>query len=435
MSNPDRNRRPEIHTIGPLTLESESIRVLQNGITLHIIGGGTTEVCRIGIALPGGTAESTRPGLLEAVALMLPEGSEQTPGQRMSDILESNGAWCGSSVTSHHTLINLFCTCSAFPAVLPMAREMAFSPAFEPEAAKRILHLQSSRAAVNRCKVGFNASAALKPIIYGVDNPIAAIPEPEEIITFTPEEMREAHRSRLDTKGIHIFLAGRIDDGMVEAVVRRFASIRTGIEFSPVTLTFPDNVGPEEVVTDMPDALQSAVKMAIPTPGRNDPGFIDMRIAACALGGYFGSRLMTNIREDKGLTYGITAALYGYHDRGYLIVSTETDCANTREVITETVAEIERLKDPASFSPDEVERLRNFFLSNLASVLDSPFQRMDFLQNNIIAGTPTDYFALQHSAIRATTAETIAETARRYFDTSKMVTSIAGKFGGIKNNA
>lgn len=435
MTTPDRNLRPAIHTIGPLVLAPESIRVLQNGITLHIIDSGTTEVCRIGIALPGGTAESPRPGLLDAVALMLPEGSEQTPGQRMSDILESNGAWCGSSVTSHHTLINVFCTCSAFPAILPMAKEMAFSPAFEPEAASRILHLQSSRAAVSRCKVGFRASAALKPVIYGEDNPIAMMPTPEDILTFTTEEMREAHNSRLDPTKIHIFLAGRIDDTMIEGVVRKFASIPQSAEFSPVTLRFPDITAPREIVTDMPEALQSAVKMALPTPGRNDPGFIAMRIAACALGGYFGSRLMTNIREDKGLTYGINAALYGYPDRGYLIVSTETDCANTREVITETVAEIERLKNPATFSPDEVERLRNFFLSNLASVLDSPFQRMDFLQNNVIAGTPTDYFARQHEAIRATTAETIADTARKYFDTSKMVTSIAGKFGGMKNNA
>lgn len=427
MIQPDRNQRPAINPIGSLILGPATIVSLPNGITLHIVNNGPNEVCRLGIALPGGTAESPRPGLYDTVATLLPEGSMETPGEEMASVLETNGAWCGSSITTHHTLVNLYSLCSAFTTLLPLARQMAFSPAFADDAIRRTLQLQSSRTAVNLCKVAYRASKALKPLIYGPTSPLAILPMPDDILSFTREEIANAHYRRLDPSKIHIFLAGKITPAMVEAVSLEFGSIAGGSAFDLATLSFPEAVAPGEVVTEMPDALQSCVKIAIPTPGRSHPDFLKMRIAACALGGYFGSRLMTNIREDKGLTYGINASLYGYPDRGFLIVSTETDCANTGAVITETVSEIERLKDLSSYSPDETSRLASYMLSSLAAVLDSPFQRMDFLQNPVLAGTPADYYAQQYAAIRTITPDSIAETARTYFDTTRIVTSIAGK--------
>ena len=134
---------------------------------------------------------------------------------------------------------------------------------------------------------------------------------------------------------------------------------------------------------------------------------------------------MTDIREDKGLTYGINASLYGYPENGFLRISTQTDCLNTALVLEEIEREIERLKDPSTFTPDEVERLQKYLLSSLASTLDSPFSQMDFHQNTLLAGTPPDYFDLQQQAIRTLSPEVLSAAAA-YFDTSRLITSVAG---------
>lgn len=421
----DRNIRPQVHDIGQLRLQPEVASTLMNGITLHVLNSGTAEVCRIGVALPGGVAENEKPRLFDIVANLLPEGTLSMPGAMLAENLESNGAWTQAGVHTHHTLLNLYCLNSRFENLLPLIRDMIFQPAFLPDATERILRTTASRIAVDQRKVEYLASKALAPIIYGAESPMAISPEPEEVMAVTPAQLHKAHKSRLDTGKMHIYLSGLVTDGMVKSVEQTFGHITTDVSYDMTEPVFPVITGREEVFTEMPGALQNAVLAAIPTPGRSHRDFISIRMAATALGGYFGSRLMTDIREDKGLTYGISAALYGYPENGYLRISTQTDCGNTPLVLEEIESEIERLKDPSTFTPDEVERLQKYLLSTLASTLDSPFTQMDFHQNTLLAGTPEGYFELQQQAIRNLTPETIA-TAALYFDTRRLITSVAG---------
>ncbi len=150
-------------------------------------------------------------------------------------------------------------------------------------------------------------------------------------------------------------------------------------------------------------------------------------MAVIALGGYFGSRLMLNIREEKGLTYGITASPLGYKHSGFISVSSQTDPSTVDMLIEETVKEIERMKNPASYTPDEVTRLSRFMLSELAGVLDTPFSRMDFLQTRITANTPAGYFAMQEQTARNLSPERLAEMAEKYFNTECLFIATAGK--------
>lgn len=424
---PDRNIRPQVHDIGPLRLDNAATEQLANGITLHIVSGGASHLCRIGILLPGGIMEQPEAGLYRAVASLLPEGSMETPGKMMSDILETNGAWTGSSVTTHHTLINIYCLDTVFPTILSLARQMVFSPEFASDLTARTLRQLSSRSSVERHKVMDNATHALKERLYGGESPMSQWIDPDGILTITPDTLREAHHRRLDTTKMHIYLAGAVTDEMIDAVRNEFGEIVTDtrFDFTPVSLVSNPDGG--EIYTEVEGAVQNAIVAAIPVPGRRHPDFYNLRFAAIALGGYFGSRLMANIREEKGLTYGIDAQLYAHPDGGYLQIATQSDCHNTEGIITEIVAEIERLMDPASFSPDEMQRLTRFVLSSLASSLDTPFMRMDFLQTREISETPADYFARQEAAIRSLTPDILASTARKYLTPNRLIFSIAGK--------
>jgi len=426
MNQPDRNSRPEIHDIGPLVLEDARIEKLPNGITLHIVEGGDSSLCRLGILLPGGIMEQPAPGIFRAVASLLPEGSEETPGNLMSESLETKGAWTGSSVTTHHTLVNIYCLDAVFNDILPLARQMAFTPGFDPDLTARTLRQISSQAQLDRHKVMANASHALKERLYGTGSPMATWIDPEEILKVTPEMLSEAHRSRLDLSKTHLYLAGSVSSEMVSALIREFGSIHSDVsfDFKPVTMSGTES---GEIFTEVEGAVQNAIIASIPCPGRLDPDFYNVRFATIALGGYFGSRLMKNIREDKGLTYGIDAQLYAHPDRSFMRISTQTDCRNTESLIAEIVAEIERMKDPATFTPDEMERLTKYVLSSLTAVLDTPFQRMDYLQTREVSETPADYFARQEQAIRRLTPDILAATARKYLHPSHLTVSIAGK--------
>ena len=236
-----------------------------------------------------------------------------------------------------------------------------------------------------------------------------------------------AHETRLDPKGMHVYLSGLLTDRMISEAEQIFSEIPAKSPFPLPRLVFPEHSTGARTHVDMPHALQSGVQMSIASIGRNHPDYIALRMAVIALGGYFGSRLMLNIREDKGLTYGISASLYGYRHSSFITISSQTDPSTVERLIEESILEIENMKNPSTYSPDEIDRLSRFVLSELAGVLDTPFSRCDFLQTEVTAATPPGYFAMQEHTARTLTPELLADMASKYFDTPKLFISTAGK--------
>lgn len=424
---PDRSTPPELHTFDPLSLKKARIDILPNGITIHTCADPNVEVCRIAVAIPGGDAETGRDAAMRVIAPALSEGTISHSGSRIAELLEDYGAWSGASLSTHHTVYSLSCLSRYFPELLPLTREIVLEPAFEEEAMKRLTERLATRNEIDRCRVEWRANDALRPAIYGPDSPLSISPTPDEIRAITPDRLRNIHFSRLNPSETHIFLSGGIKEEMLSLVADSFGSLTQDVAPAIRPLVFPTHETGERIHTSMPDSLQSALSISIPMVGRDNPDFVPLRIAVMALGGYFGSRLMLNIREEKGLTYGIGAALVGYKEKGFLSITTQTATEYVSEVEKEVLYEIERMKDPASYTPDELARLGLFIRSALASSLDTTFSRMDLIQSYILTGAPDGYFEQQDSVARSLSPDLLAEMAVKYFDTNLIFTSIAGK--------
>lgn len=425
--NVDRSMAPPVHDMGPLSLEPESVHTLPNGVTLHLLSGGGVDVCRIKVLLPGGVAESPLPKLFGIANNLMLEGTKSHPGSTLADFIESRGAWTGIENTTHHSGLSLFCLNSTYSFLLPLVKEMIMQPEFSPEAVEKTLRTEASRLEVEERKVLYRAGCALKKIVYGDGHPLTPVGSPSQLLTYTPAQIAEAHAARLDPAGIHIYLSGRITDDMIKITEQEFGSIPSITPFPQPRLIFPEHHEGARIHVDMPDSLQSGVMLMIPAIGRVHADYVPLRMAVITLGGYFGSRLMLNIREEKGLTYGITSSMMGYRHSGFISISSQTDPSTVDLLISETIAEIERMKDPASYTTDEINRLSRFVLSELAGVLDSPFSRMDFLQTKVTASTPSGYFAMQDRVARSLTPDLLATMAETYFDTSRLFIATAGR--------
>ena len=423
----DRTTAPAVHDMGPLSLPDDEIITLPNGIKLHTLSGGNTEVSRIKILLPGGIAESAVPQIYQMANSLLLEGTMSHPSDELADILEYNGAWSGADTSTHHSSLSLYCTNSTYSDLLPLMREMITSPAFEQETVDNTLRAEAARLEVENHKVAYRASCAMRNLVYGPDHPLSTVPSPARLLEITPAQLRQAHQKRLDPQGIHIYISGLISDSMVRQAYDIFSEIPPRKEFPLPRLQFPRHTSGARVHVDMPESLQSGVRLIIPAIGRIHPDYVPLRMTVIALGGYFGSRLMLNIREEKGLTYGITASLLGYKHSGFISVSSQTDPTTVDKLIDETVKEMEHMKNPSSYTPDEVNRLSRFVLSELAGVLDTPFSRMDFLQTQVTANAPAGYFTMQEQAARSLTPYKLAEMAEKYFNTDCLFIATAGK--------
>ena len=112
--------------------------------------------------------------------------------------------------------------------------------------------------------------------------------------------------------------------------------------------------------------------MGLPVIGRENPDFFALKLLCTILGGYFGSRLMSNIREEKGYTYGISSSIAAMRYGSYLTISTQTGTEFTRPLIDEVFAEIDRLRNEP-VPTDEFITVQNYLRGDMARTLDSPF--------------------------------------------------------------
>ncbi len=422
---PVRSTPPPTYPFGHLSMPVQSVETLPNGLTMHYFRGGDQPICSLSVVFPGGAAEHDESAGRMAVNL-LTEGTANHTADQLAEIIDFNGAKLGGVHMRHHTDIRLVALEHRIKDMLPIMAEIIAEPAFD---AKR-LHVAKIKA-VNeiqtlRMDVSALASDESNRLIYGNGHPLAHIAQPQDIERLTPETLAALHKGIINPAGAHAFLSGYFTDDILDSVRSMLAAIPALSEGTELNLCpgTPANGG---TIVKIPfeSSLQSAISMSIPSIPRCHPDYIPLRMAVTALGGYFGSRLMTNIREEKGLTYGIRAMLCGSLEGSYVGIMARCDKSYAYKVTDEIKKELLLL---ASQPPqgEELERLKTHLASELADNLDSASKVMQYYRNIVTFGTPADYFEQQQTHLDAITSTSIAEMADKYLKPEMLLTAIAG---------
>jgi len=401
-------------------------RKLPSGIEMVIYDRCEEPVNYISFVQPGGDSEFPSPAFSALNAIMRREGTRNFTGNEINSTLDYNGSWLNISSSPHHMTLGMKSLNSRFRNTLPLFKEMALMPTFPEKPLEVRRESLACNIEVALTDVDFLAMAASDRLIKGTDHPGAQIDSPARIRRIDRHSLLELSAKAFSPRNAKIFLCGMITPDIEDAVAEAFSEIPasnndTAANIRPFTPAPPLTV--ERI--EKPDASQSSVVMTIPTVDRSSTDYIPLHIAVSALGGYFGSRLMMRIREQLGLTYGITAALLGGADGAYIQIQADTDGSNVDRMIRETINEIDRLaSDPPKGT--ELNRLRQSLLSAQASILDSPFSIIDYHISEITAYIPTGYFETKLKVTEQLTPETISRVAEKYLRPDLLRTAIAG---------
>jgi predicted Zn-dependent peptidase len=275
-------------------------------------------------------------------------------------------------------------------------------------------------------KVSTLAQEAACKLINGNSHPYLNADTTEQIAKVTYDDVVRAYNIGTKQSKINIYVGGRIDSDLLNAV-RSFGANLRPVVTNPFNFEQVD-MQPEAAQwqrIEVKSSLQNALSASIPTITRNHPDYVNLRLVIIALGGYFGSRLMSNIREEKGLTYGISASLLGMREGAHAQINAQFATGHNQEVIDEVRHEL-RVLATEPMGDEELTRLKRFVTSNLATTLDSPFALVDYYQNQALVGTPADYFDTQFKCINALNAETIMRIASQYLNPDEMRIVTAG---------
>lgn len=423
----DRTIQPEIQPLKNFHIQTPVRTTLPNGIPLTVINAGEQEVVRMDVLFSGGRWQQSQKLQALFTNRMLREGTTKYTAATIAEKLDYYGSWLELSSSSEYAYITVYSLNKYLAKTLEVVESMIKEPLFPQKELQTILDTNIQQYLVNTSKVDFLAHRSLLKFLYGEQHPCGKIVMEEDYHTITPEVLREFYERYYHSGNCSIFLSGKVTDDIISRVTDIFGIPFGQYQLQMPKLSFPFAAIPEKrIFTEREDAMQSAVKMGCTTITREHPDYPKLRVLMTLFGGYFASRLMSNIREDKGYTYGISAGVVFYPDSGLLIVSTETDNEYVEPLIQEVYHEIDRLhQEPVS--AEELRMVRNYMLGEMCRSYESPFSLSDAWIFIATSGLKDDYFARSLQAVNEITPAEIQDLAQRYLCKETLKEVIAGK--------
>lgn len=423
----DRNVAPPVRDFATLTMPPLERMTLDNGITLNVMNQGEQDVFCLTALWRGGNAECGSPSVAGMTLQLMREGIGGMSGEQLSDMLEYNGARMGLSADSHYSTLKLYSLNSKAVEVIPLLARICVNPSMPVEAFSMIRERRLHQAGLMDSKVEVQAARRANAIMMGEGHPLARVPSSAEIAAVDIDALKAWH-ARVFNPGagnLELFVGGRVTPELIAVINRAFGGLAVDNPATPLNIIPFHQQEIKHATVEVPGALQSSVRISYPAPLRTNPDYIPLRMLIVALGGYFGSRLMSNIREDKGLTYGITSFLMGYPEGGIIGIESSTDPKTVDRLIEETLKEVDRLSS-GDFTKGEITRLQRYLMSGLASMLDTPFEMLDYYLTGRLSHIPDGYFENQVEAIASLSPLKLGEIAREYIAPYKPVIVVAG---------
>jgi predicted Zn-dependent peptidase len=172
-------------------------------------------------------------------------------------------------------------------------------------------------------------------------------------------------------------------------------------------------------------AVQTATRIGSRTINKRHADYPGLKVLNTLLGGYFGSRLMKNLREDKGLTYSIHSSVSSLDLSGYKLISAEVDKSRSAQAVAEIYNEIRRLQQKPAGSR-EIEVVRNYMAGELLRLFDGPFAMAETFKAVWEFGLDSTYFTRLKDTIQSITPDEIMKLAGQYYDINDLYEVTAG---------
>lgn len=420
-----RNSQPEIKKLGALAIEAPERYNLSNGISVHQFNSGTQDLVMIELAFEAGNWYQQHPFDAMGTNLMLREGTTERTSAQISETLDFYGAHLETTAEKDHAFVSLFTMNKHLNAVLPVLEDIIKNAVYPDDECSVIITKQKQLLNVNMQKVNYLARTRFNSLLYGNRHPYGRFLLPEDLDDTTVGHFRDFHGKRYHAGNCSIITAGKIPQQLPAMLQDAFG----GDDWLRPRSEKPDYAAEpalqKEVILPKKDALQSAVRMGKVLFNRDHEDFIGMNFLNTLLGGYFGSRLMSNLREDKGYTYGIGSAIIPLKHSGYFFISAEVGSDITRDAIREIENELNRLCN--DLVPDgELSLVRNYLQGSFLRSIDGPFALAEKYREIMLDGFDTDYFSEMLRIHQSINAAQIRDLAQKYLRPEEMYCLIAG---------
>jgi len=389
---------------------------LDNGVPVYSIDAGAQEVLLIEWVFYAGNWYEDKNIVAATTNFMLKNGTRQKKAFAINEHFEFYGAYLNRSCYNETATITLHCLSKHLPDLLPVVAELMTESIFPEEELAIYKQNQKQRLEVNLKKCDFVANRLIDEYVYGFHHPYGKYTSTLDYDNLQRDELAAFYK-RFYTEGkCLMFVAGKPPANIQEQLNSLFGHLPFRRDDLPGILYTPQPAETRKyhIVND-PNGVQGAIRIARPFPNRHHPEFSKAQVLNNIFGGFFGSRLMSNIREDKGYTYGIHSYMQNHIHSSAWLISTEAGRDVCAATIDEVYKEMAILRNEP-VDAEELDLVRNYMIGSLLGDLDGPFQIIARWKNYILNGLTDEYFYNSIRVVQSITAEEIQALAQRYLE-------------------
>ncbi len=399
-----------------LRLKQADQFTLDNGVQVYSIDAGTEDVTLVELVFFAGNCYEDQNIVAATTNFLLKNGTSTKNAYQINDHFEYYGAYLNRNCFNEHANITLHCLNKHLKEVLPVVAEVITDSVFDENELAVYTQNQIQRLKVSLMKCDFVANRTIDASLFGQWHPYGRYTSIPDFQSISRDRVIKFFDDRYVNGTCMIFVAGKLPADMFQQLNNVFGTLPLNrkADVQPYFEIKPGSEKKQRIINDE-NGVQGAVRIARDFPNRKHPDYIPAQVLNNVFGGFFGSRLMANIREDKGYTYGIHSYFQNHLQQGAWMVSTEAGRDVCEATIDEVYKEMKILQDEP-ITKEELLLVQNYMMGSILGDLDGPFQIINRWKNYVLNGLDDSYFYQSIDTIKSVTPAGLQQLAQQYLN-------------------
>lgn len=406
----NRKSAPQFAEIKRFHLPTPEIIMLDNGVPLIQFDKVNQEVLRIELVFKAGKWFETKKGTSYFTAHLLDKGTLSKNSLQIAETFDLFGSSIEVNPGFDFTSLSLYTLSKNIKTVLPLFCEIALSPAFPDSEFTLLKDIFKQNLKINREKSSYLAGKLIRQNIFGSNHPYGNSVDESEVEDLTQADLINFFKAKFHLH--EVYVTGLLDDSVKKMLTYSLSEFRIASE-TEATLNFDEGQKNHSQHVEKADSVQSSLRLGKRIINRNSPDYPSIVLLNHILGGYFGSRLMKNIREEKGLTYGIHSSINTLKKDAFFLIGTDVNKENRELALLEIKEEIRRLREN-TIHTEELETAKNHLLGSLQLETANPFSVLEKIKTIRLNQLNSDFYSDLFDGIRITNSEAIKSIAQSH---------------------
>lgn len=424
--NFDRTIEPTLRAIEKIELLPVNKISFANGLSAHIINAGEQDVIKLELVFKAGRMHENAKGVAAAVSQLLRDGTSKHSSKEISETFDFYGASINTQAFIDTSSVTLYTLNKHLSKLLPLLKEVLTDAVFPKKELDTYIQNNKQKLLVNLEKVEFLSQRKFTSSLFGDNHPIGYTTNEVDLNNLSVDLLKQFYEARFQPQYCTAIISGRVTDETVKLIEEFFGNdIISETKITSISANLIPTPGNEHYEFKT-DAVQSAIRIGKRFINRRHADYQKVKVMNMIFGGYFGSRLMSNLREDKGYCYGVYSSVASFLNDGYLCIAAEVNADSTMDAVAQIKHELKLLCNER-VTEEELTLVKNYIMGTILSDTDGPFNVSEIVKSLVVYDLDLSEFQKGISDMMSSTSSDILSLANKYFVSDSMIDVIVGK--------